>query len=460
MQNPLIAASTATTYDCGLRVNGDWRASTDCNWISLITASGSIDDPLKVRLSTNNDANDRDGNVSVTVGELTKQLAVHQHGSLTSGFVSATSLNFTTFVDTKTITVTSESDWSITATEGDWFEAEKSNSSTLTVSSSINFSGNDRSGSVTVAAANSEQQATIALSQSFSNDTFYASTPYGREFVYKNGGYIKSVSKDSYRELADGVVSFEMTCTYTDAFAGEQAPLQRTIFLFEVQLSDKITLAATLPNDLDANINTTQRMSQQIPNLQNSRPDIKVLGGINGDFFHADDATYLQGILYRRGVCLKGDFETTVNTVLAIMKDGTAACLTQSEYDQVKANIAEAVGGRQQLLLNGGKSQFSDTRLEPRTAAGVSRDGKTVYLLVIDGRQTLYGTGSYGASYDALARIMQNIGAYEAINLDGGGSSTYIVRDASGSGFSMRNKPGNSGNVERAVLDGWAVIQK
>ena len=80
-------------------------------------------------------------------------------------------------------------------------------------------------------------------------------------------------------------------------------------------------------------------------------------------------------------------------------------------------------------------------------------------MLIVDGRDELYSTGSFSVSYEPLARILKGAGAYDAINLDGGGSSTFIVRE-SDNVFSMHNKPGNAGRLERQVLDGLAVVTR
>ncbi|HTS03444.1 MAG TPA: phosphodiester glycosidase family protein [Thermoanaerobaculia bacterium] len=65
----------------------------------------------------------------------------------------------------------------------------------------------------------------------------------------------------------------------------------------------------------------------------------------------------------------------------------------------------------------------------PRTAAGVDADGRTLWLLVVDGRQP--GT-SEGATLDDLKDILKSAGATDAVNLDGGGSSTLVGKGPDG----------------------------
>ena len=57
-------------------------------------------------------------------------------------------------------------------------------------------------------------------------------------------------------------------------------------------------------------------------------------------------------------------------------------------------------------------------------------------------------------------KIFRCFGVYEAINLDGGGSSTFLTKNASSSkGFETRNRP-TDGTGDRAVPNGLAVVKK
>ena len=74
------------------------------------------------------------------------------------------------------------------------------------------------------------------------------------------------------------------------------------------------------------------------------------------------------------------------------------------------------------LLLRGGTAGS----VCPRTAFGLTADGKTLILLVVDGRQPGY---SMGASIDDLRRILRSEGCSDAVDMDGGGSSSLVVFD-------------------------------
>jgi exopolysaccharide biosynthesis protein len=72
---------------------------------------------------------------------------------------------------------------------------------------------------------------------------------------------------------------------------------------------------------------------------------------------------------------------------------------------------------------------LNDGELEPRTAIGINRNGRFLYLVVVDGRQPFY---SAGATFRDLAELLIDQGAYAAMSLDGGGSSTMVVEGEDG----------------------------
>jgi hypothetical protein len=97
--------------------------------------------------------------------------------------------------------------------------------------------------------------------------------------------------------------------------------------------------------------------------------------------------------------------------------------------------ITQLIGGGPRMLQNGANISsesclhegwpitFSTAR-HPRTAVGYNADSTKAYFVVVDGRQE----HSVGMSLPEMADFMKSIGATNAINLDGGGSSTFTVR--------------------------------
>ncbi|MGP4001061.1 phosphodiester glycosidase family protein [Streptomyces sp. 8N706] len=111
-----------------------------------------------------------------------------------------------------------------------------------------------------------------------------------------------------------------------------------------------------------------------------------------------------------------------------------------------------AIGGfpvlRGGLPLEG----LDDRTAAIRSAAGVGADGRRLHLLALDGAVEYRP----GLTISELARLMHTVGAEDAINLDGGGSSTLVLREPGAAGVTVRNHP--SGGAERPVPEGIGVF--
>ena len=133
-------------------------------------------------------------------------------------------------------------------------------------------------------------------------------------------------------------------------------------------------------------------------------------------------------------------------TALRALRKGSRVTLgTRLEGDP-----AMAITGNQFLVDDGVVKVVDDRELHPRTAIGIDRDTHRLLLLVIDGRQSF----SRGYTMVELAERMIDLGADEALNLDGGGSSTMIARKPSGR-VRVLNSP--SDGAQRPVPNGLSI---
>ncbi len=99
-------------------------------------------------------------------------------------------------------------------------------------------------------------------------------------------------------------------------------------------------------------------------------------------------------------------------------------------------NIYSLIGGLPRLVTDGerpesfiGSEGLTSERFvaeNPRTAVGFSKDGTKLFLVVVDGRQENI---SAGMPLIDLADFLISMGCYQAVNLDGGGSSTMVVNN-------------------------------
>ncbi len=99
-------------------------------------------------------------------------------------------------------------------------------------------------------------------------------------------------------------------------------------------------------------------------------------------------------------------------------------------FNKPPNKIYHALSG-DRMLLQGGEviSDLDETEIDPRTAVGTNRNGRFVFLVVVDGRQPFY---SEGATFTELAELLQELGAFYAMSLDGGGSSTMVIEGEDG----------------------------
>ncbi len=110
------------------------------------------------------------------------------------------------------------------------------------------------------------------------------------------------------------------------------------------------------------------------------------------------------------------------------------------------AGVWNAVGGFH-VVLKGGRVMEGDKSIHPRTAAGISADGRTLVCLVVDGRQKDYSGGATTAEVGAWLKAL---GCEEGINLDGGGTTTFVVEGLDGAP-KVLNRPihANKAGTER-----------
>lgn len=122
------------------------------------------------------------------------------------------------------------------------------------------------------------------------------------------------------------------------------------------------------------------------------------------------------------GVVLSAAPATEEATMLLALAPGTPVRL---RWTFGWPGVFDAVGGGPLLLQDGVPTGIcnSGCGVQPRTGVGVTATGR-ILLVVVDGRKPRW---SIGASADTFARIMRDLGAVTALNLDGGGSSTMVV---------------------------------
>ncbi|WP_347277277.1 phosphodiester glycosidase family protein [Leptolyngbya sp. FACHB-671] len=126
--------------------------------------------------------------------------------------------------------------------------------------------------------------------------------------------------------------------------------------------------------------------------------------------------------------------------------DWSVLCFEDNNQAQIAEEACplgtvQAVAGSDILIERGDRldadlDSYNNRIPYPRVATAINREGNQLYLVVVDGKQPLY---SEGVTITELTEILLEMGAYSALNLDGGGSTTLVA--ATPSGTTVLNAP-------------------
>ena len=150
-------------------------------------------------------------------------------------------------------------------------------------------------------------------------------------------------------------------------------------------------------------------------------------------------------------IVMSGDYYTNAASVFKVGDPVTLQVSSTIDFDQIDT----AFGGGGLLLLDGQEAPATDivaAGRQPRTAFGVFQDGTKAIMMVVDGRGD-----SIGATHSEMAALMKEYGAYEALHLDGGGSSTMVVQTVDDAAPQLQNTP--SDGAQRKVIASVGVFQ-
>lgn len=249
----------------------------------------------------------------------------------------------------------------------------------------------------------------------------------------------KTFQSDTLIQIALGLS--ETVITYINTV---DKPMK--VFILEVNLNYiNLRIKAGTPN------NRSAFSTQTVSEMARTQDTIgsRVLAAVNGDYFSwIAGLPYPQSVLYKNGIALKAEF-CDLCTGLAIDDKNKASIVSKDRYMD-PSRIREAVGGYHWLVKYSQKIPQGDLSIEPRTSVGVTTNN-VVYIILADGRQATY---SNGMSFSQLSDMYLALDVKDAINMDGGGSTTLVVKE--GTGWAVKNKP--SGGSQRAVGNSLTIV--
>lgn len=211
------------------------------------------------------------------------------------------------------------------------------------------------------------------------------------------------------------------------------------------------------PKELGWTLKTTTEQAH----VYERETGLNVVGGVNASWFNINTGEP-SGYLVMNGVV---HHDNSSRAFLAAFDDGSVnvfregttlaqAEASQSEKQGKAVQIVEAVDALVAMVWDGKVvvSQSGNSGYYPRTSVGVKADG-TVVLFQADGTMA---PRSVGYTAEEEARMMVAIGCVAAIQLDEGGSSTYLSQREGESDLTMRNTP--AGGSERVVSGTILVV--
>lgn len=213
----------------------------------------------------------------------------------------------------------------------------------------------------------------------------------------------------------------------------------------------------------DYNIKTIQsgrnwamlETTKQAQSMQTRRGE-NVVGAINAGGYDMSNGRP-SGAFVMNGVAINRATATTFWVDMDGKAHITDAQTCNAALDA--GNVREAVAGFGDIFENGhARSGLDNTTRASRTAIGIKADG-TVVMLMVDGRQAPY---SVGMTMAEVAASMEALGCVQAVNLDGGGSSTFATQregepeNETTAGLTLRCRP--SDGYERKVSNTIMVL--
>ena len=221
------------------------------------------------------------------------------------------------------------------------------------------------------------------------------------------------------RNLFDGI-------TYIRDERSDLRPMVIHVILIDLQ-AEGIDFIVTPADDLPDYDYTARTTTQFVKEW-----DVQM--AINGDFFGPvrDDGNETESGVNAHGLTILDNVTQTIG----FAPPELISTLYIDDENQITFNekpefIDVAISGKYMLLVDNeyAVSNNVDPDLantpHPRSAIGLSEDGNTLILMVIDGRQPDI---SEGATLPELATFLKEYGAYTALNFDGGGSSSLSTQ--------------------------------
>lgn len=260
---------------------------------------------------------------------------------------------------------------------------------------------------------------------------------------------LQSVEKDSMWSVTDGVSVTEVKMVFRT--------YNTHMLIAEIDLTKGVTLTPSCADNAELPTKL-QPLTEQMQALEKAGKT--VYAGINGDFFgKGKDGYQSMNVFVKDGKVIKDTYTAGNEGMIIKLKNGDIRIVHPRFFKSYSADIQEAVGGFHALITDGEPNELLAVndltmKFDARTFVGLSQDNKKCYLFVVDGGQDDF---SKGMRVEDAISICKYAGCHNAVNLDGGASSTFATKDSKGT-INVLNKPSNG--EQQPVFNGLVVIKK
>jgi uncharacterized protein YigE (DUF2233 family) len=244
------------------------------------------------------------------------------------------------------------------------------------------------------------------------------------------GGNIKADSPESNAQKTDWTPIFQGIDTATG-----KADAPRLIRVYALRIDTKaegIEFYSTPKAEEDFADDVKETIRQTVPqflekhNLQ-AAINANFYGPFNIETIMSPGPAVIHGLAVSQGQIVSKNEKN--RPAFLVFKDKRVEIVDVQDNSDPPAEVETAVAGGGFLVKQGVAIPQRDEAIHPRTAVGISKDGRYVYFVVIDGRQPRY---SVGTTLFETGQWLVQFGAWDGINLDGGGSTTMVVSSQEG----------------------------
>ena len=276
------------------------------------------------------------------------------------------------------------------------------------------------------------------------------------EVIVASGDYV-ALAANAFDEVY-AVSSSPQTPSWNPLFSGIDHAILLSVPLVNVlriDMENPLIRFNTTASNGDAPLDTYTQTTSEF--LQTTGAEV----AINANYFNltGEPTVHIQGLVVSQGNVVSSGSHLREELLISTIPFGSSeAWFNPYPPTADLAGVTVAVAGIRMALTEGEiLTSDPDSGLHPRTAVGISWDGRYLYMLTADGEQYYEGVWYDGITRMEVGALLKSCGAYTGLHLDSGGSTTMAISD--GVEAKLLNVPDGDGTpgVERPVGNNLGV---